>query len=96
MAFERLALHYPENPLAPGEQKVVFEDWRRLFRDVPAFGLQQAIDAYLMTPARFMPTPGQLAPHIETAIAYWRGMARRARQTLALIEDELKEDPWTT
>jgi hypothetical protein len=84
-AYERLALHYPEGSLSAPEQKLVYADWRRLLGETPADVLNAAIDAFVMTPARFMPTPGQLAPHIETAYGLRRVLARRARDTLALI-----------
>jgi hypothetical protein len=85
-AYERLALHYPEGTLSQGEQKIVFADWRRLLGATPADVLEEAIDALLLTPARFFPTPGQLATFVERAIGMRRSLAGRAKATIEMIE----------
>ncbi len=81
---ERLATHYPEGKLTPGEQKVVMADWFRLLRHVPADILADGVDAYLLTPARFFPTPGQFLELIESKIRYREALARRAQAALDL------------
>lgn len=87
-AYERLALHYPESSLATAEQRVVFADWRRLLADIPAELLNRAVDGYLLSPARFFPTPGQLAIGVRAQVAYRKGLAKWAQQTLDLIQAE--------
>ena len=86
LILEKLALHYPESKLTPSEQKLVVQDWRRLMGHLPADILQSAVDAYVMSPARFYPTPGQLNAIAEKLWNYRRLLAGRARETLALIQ----------
>lgn len=83
--LERLWLHYPDSARAPQEQKIIADDWRRLMGHLPADILQSAADAYVLSPARFSPTPGQLSAVAEKAWAYRKALAGRARETLALI-----------
>lgn len=82
---ERMWLHYPESRLPETERILVAEDWRRLMGHLPADILQAAADAYVMSPARFSPTPGQLSAVAEKAWSYRKLLAGRARETLALI-----------
>lgn len=86
--LEKLSLHYPENRLSPAEQKLVLQDWRRLLGHMPADILQAAADAYVMSPARFMPTPGQLNAIAEKLWGYRKRLADRARDTLAMIQQQ--------
>lgn len=82
----KFVLHYPENRLSPEEQRVVLQDWRRLLADLPADILQSACDAYLMSGARWFPTPGQLFKVAEANWTYRKRLSDRAGETLALIE----------
>jgi hypothetical protein len=86
--LERLALHYPENRLEPAEQKLLLKDWRRLMGHLPADILAAAADTYVMSPARFFPTPGQLNAVASKLWAMRKLLAQRARDTLELIEQE--------
>jgi hypothetical protein len=85
LILEKLALHYPENKLSPAEQKLILQDWRRLMGELPPDILQAAVDAYVMSPARFFPTPGQLYTVADKIWSYRKLLARRAREALALI-----------
>lgn len=87
--LEKLSLHYPENRLSPAEQKLVVQDWRRLLGHLPADILQAAADAYVMSSARFMPTPGQLYAVAEKLWGYRKCLAERARETLAAIQAQV-------
>ncbi|NEX95403.1 hypothetical protein, partial [Caulobacter sp. 17J65-9] len=93
LTLERLALHYPESRLTPPEQTLVAKDWRRLAGHLPADVLARAADDYVLSPARFFPTPGQLLALAEPAFAWRRALARRARQTLDLIGPENEGRP---
>lgn len=84
--LERLALHYPENRLTTAEQALVLKDWRRLAGHLPGPVLAAAADAWVASPARFFPTPGQLMALAEPMWSWRRALAERARQTLALID----------
>lgn len=86
LIIEKLALHYPESRLSTQEHKLVVQDWRRLLGELPPDILQAAADAYVMSPARFFPTPGQLLAVAEKLWSYRKCLASRARETLALIE----------
>ena len=85
LIVERFALHYPEAKLTPQERKLVMRDWLRLLGHLPADMLEAAADAYVMSPARFFPTPGQFNAVIERAWNYRQALARRARETLDLM-----------
>jgi hypothetical protein len=85
---ERLALHYPENKLSVQERKAAMQDWRRLLGHLPADILGAAADAYLMSPARFFPTPGQLNELAEPMWRYREALVKRANDVLALVRDE--------
>lgn len=85
LILEKLSLHYPESKLTPAERKLVLQDWRRLMGDLPPDILQAAVDAYVMSPARFFPTPGQLYAAADKIWSYRKLLARRARETLELI-----------
>lgn len=85
VTLERLALHYPENRLSPGEQKMLLKDWRRLMGHLPADILAAAADNYIMSAQRFFPTPGQLNVVAERLWAMRKALAKRARDTLELI-----------
>lgn len=89
IVLEKLALHYPENRLSPGEQKLVLQDWRRLMGHLPADILQAAADAYVMSPARFFPTPGQLHAQADKLWGVRKILAQRARDTLELIQQQV-------
>jgi hypothetical protein len=78
-------LHYPENRLTPGEQKMLLKDWRRLMGHLPADILAAAADNYIMSAQRFFPTPGQLNAVAERLWALRRKLADRARNTLDLM-----------
>lgn len=83
---ERLALHYPENRLSREEQVVLLRDWRRLLGHLPLDILAASVDLYILSPARFFPTPGQFN---EIADGMWRlrkMLADRAREVLAIVE----------
>ena len=83
---ERLALHYPESRLTPLDRSIVIRDWRRLLGHLPVDILAQAVDDYLMSPARFFPTPGALDV-FAAPMWRWRSLlARRATSTLAALE----------
>jgi hypothetical protein len=86
LAFERLAIHYPESKLTQEEQTVQRGDWLRLLGHIPADIFSSACDAYLMSPARFFPTPGQIAQIAEPAHRYREALARRAHETVSLIQ----------
>lgn len=86
--LEKFGLHYPESRLEAPEHRLVMQDWRRLLGHLPPDILQAACDAYLMSPARFFPTPGQLNALAEKLWAYRRMLASRARQTLDLIQQQ--------
>ena len=88
LTVERLALHYPENKLTPQERKHVLKDWRRLMGHLPADILGAAVDAYVMTAARFFPTPGQLDAIASPMWAYRQALARRAGETLNLMGEQ--------
>lgn len=85
LILERFALHFPENRLSPEEQRLVLEDWRRLMGDLPADILQSACDAYIMSPSRWFPTPGQLYAVGKQNWEYRKALARRASDTLGII-----------
>lgn len=85
VTLERLALHYPENRLTPGEQKMLLKDWRRLMGHLPADILAAAADNYIMSAQRFFPTPGQLNVVAERLWQMRKALAKRARDTLDLI-----------
>lgn len=87
MTFERLAVHFPESKLSPKERIVVKRDWLRLLGHIPADILANACDAYLMSGARFFPTPGQINVIAEPAAKYRHALANRARDTLAAIKE---------
>ena len=91
LIIEKLALHYPENKLTPAEQKLILQDWRRLMGELPADILQAAVDAYVMSPARFFPTPGQLYAVAEKIWSYRKLLAGRARETLSIIQAETRQ-----
>lgn len=82
---ERLAAHYPENRLTPGEQKVVKADWWRLLGHVPLDLMQTGVDRYVLSPARFFPTPGQFLAGIAEDLRYRQVLADRAKELLVLI-----------
>lgn len=86
VTIERLALHYPENRLSPAEQRLLLKDWRRLMGHLPADILAAAADAYIMSAARFFPTPGQLNAIAEKAWGARKLLAQRAKDALALME----------
>ena len=86
LIIAKFVLHFPENRLSPEEQRMVLLDWRRLLGDMPVDILQSACDAYVMSPARWFPTPGQLFAVAEANWTYRRRLAARANETLALIE----------
>jgi hypothetical protein len=86
LLIERLALHYPENRLSAQEQKLVNEDWLRLLGHLPPDILRASVDRYVMSPARFFPTPGQLFALAEGAMGTREILAKRARETLQLLE----------
>lgn len=88
---ERLSLHYPESRLTAGEAKLVNEDWWRLLGDVPPDLLRLAADRWLMSTARFFPTPGQLKASISNEIAIRNILQRRAEETLTLLQDAVQE-----
>lgn len=87
MTFERLAVHFPESRLTPKEQGIVKRDWLRLLGHIPADILANACDAYLMSGARFFPTPGQIGQIAEPAAKYRAALAKRARETIASIKE---------
>lgn len=84
--IERLALHYPESRLTRQEQGVVLKDWRRLLGHLPTDILAEAVDEYLLSPARFFPTPGQLDAIAGPKWRYRQLLARRAREVRALVD----------
>lgn len=86
VTLERLALHYPENRLTPAEQKLLLKDWRRLMGHLPSDILAAAADTYIMSAQRFFPTPGQLNTVAERLWQMRKLLAKRARETLDLIE----------
>lgn len=86
VTLERLALHYPENRLSPAEQKMLLKDWRRLMGHLPADILAAAADTYIMSAQRFFPTPGQLNTVAEKLWQMRKLLAKRARDTLSLLE----------
>ena len=85
LILERFALHFPENRLSPEEQRLVLGDWRRLMGDLPADILQSACDAYIMSPARWFPTPGQLYAVGKQNWEYRKALVNRARDTLRIM-----------
>ena len=85
MQVERLALHYPESRLTAQERAVVIRDWRRLMGHLPFDILAEAVDEYLMSPARFFPTPGQLDALANPMFKFRSLLAQRARDTLLAI-----------
>lgn len=85
LTFERLAVHFPESKLNAGEQTVLKRDWLRLLGHLPADIFANACDAYLMSGARFFPTPGQINQIAEPAAKYRALLANRARDTLAAM-----------
>lgn len=87
LIIERLWLHYPEHRLGEREQKLILQDWRRLMGDLPADLLRAAADAYLLSPARFAPTPGQLMATVRERWGYRLCLARRAKEILGLISE---------
>lgn len=87
--LEKLWLHYPENRLTPAEQKQVKQDWWRLMGHLPADILQAAADAYVLSPARFAPTPGQLLALVAKPMGYRKALADRARETMDLIQQQV-------
>lgn len=91
VALDRLALHYPERQMAEKDQARLYGDWRRLIGDIPIDLLDQAIDSYLLSPARFHPTPGQLLELVRRDLAYRKGMAERAAKALSIIENPSRD-----
>jgi hypothetical protein len=89
--IERLWLHYPESKLSPAEQRLVVQDWRRLLGHLPPDILQAAADAYVMSPARFAPTPGQLYALAEKLWGYRQRLAARAKETLSMIQQQVAQ-----
>jgi hypothetical protein len=87
VTFERLAVHYPESKLSSGEQAVLKRDWLRLLGHYPADIFAGACDAYLLSPARFFPTPGQIKEIADPAAKYRSLLATRARDTLAAMTE---------
>lgn len=87
--LEKLWLHYPEHRLDAAEQKLVKQDWWRLMGHLPADILQAAADAYVLSPARFAPTPGQLLALVVKPMSYRKALADRARETLELIQQQV-------
>lgn len=85
LILARMALHFPENRLSPQEQKLVLKDWRRLLGDMPADILEATADAYVMSPARFFPTPGQFNAVAGPMWQYRKALARRAREALVAL-----------
>jgi hypothetical protein len=91
VTLERLWLHYPEHRLSPQEQRLVIQDWRRLMGHLPADILQAAADAYVMSPARFAPTPGQLNALADKLWSYRKALVSRAREAIALIHQQVAQ-----
>ncbi len=85
MAVERLALHYPESRLTPQESRMVLADWRRLLGHLPSDIMAAGVDAYVMSPARFFPTPGQFAALVDSPWKIRQILAKRARDALDLM-----------
>ena len=86
IAVERLALHYPESRLTPQESRMVLADWRRLLGHLPADIMAAGVDAYVMSPARFFPTPGQFAALVESPWQIRQILAKRAKNALDLMQ----------
>lgn len=84
-AVHRLRLHYPESRLAAEEEAMVLTDWRRLLGHLPADVLEAAVDAYIVTPARFFPSLGQFKEVAEPIGKMREVLARRARVALELM-----------
>lgn len=88
LIFERLALHYPESKLNAREDTIRRSDWIRIVGHLPADIMSAAADAYVASDARFFPTPGQFLAFARRAMTAREVLARRARDTLALIDME--------
>lgn len=84
--FERMALHFWEGRLTPAEEKIVKADWLRLMGHIPADLMREAVDRYLLSTARFRPTPGQLLDVIASDLRYRQSLANRATEALKLLE----------
>jgi hypothetical protein len=88
--YERLAVHYPPSArLSPGQVQSLKADWLRLLGHLPPDILQEAADRYLMSEARFMPTPGQLNAIAAPIWSVRQILARRAREALDLICEQV-------
>lgn len=84
--FERLLVHYWHGGLTPGEGRVLRADWLRLLGHIPADLMREGVDRYLLSPATHKPTPGKFLELIAADLRYREALAKRARETLALLQ----------
>lgn len=90
--FERMVVHYWHGGLSTGEAKVLRADWLRLLGRLPADLMREGVDRYLLSTNRHKPTPGVFLEMIEADLRYRRALAKRATETLALLNDTNREE----
>lgn len=86
LQFERMLVHYWPGDLNPHEGKILRADWLRLLGHLPADLMALGVDRYLLSTNRHKPTPGVFLDLVAKDLSLRQALARRAKETLALLE----------
>lgn len=86
--FERMLVHYWHGGLSQGEAKILCADWLRLLGHLPADLMREGVDRYLLSRNRHKPTPGVFLELVEKDLSLRQTLARRAEETLMLLDME--------